>query len=162
MPLLQKLFFNISEGEKENMKHDIDLVLINPGDRKKIYQSLGAEFSAIEPPIWTSLIATFIRKHGYSVHVVDSNAENLSPEETVKRVKELNPLLVAVVAYGHNPSASTQVMPYAGAVCTAIKQFLPDLKIFLVGGHVAALPEITLKRRRCRFCMHRRGALCNA
>ena len=92
----------------------MDLVLINPGNRTEIYQALGKELSAIEPPVWAGLMASFVRVKGFSVAVVDAAAEQLTPAQTAERVKELNPRLTAVVVYGHQPSASTQNMPAAG------------------------------------------------
>lgn len=132
-------------------KQQLDLVLVNPANRKRIYQSLGSNLSAIEPPVWAGLMATFVRKQGISVQIIDACAEELSPEETAERMAELNPILTAVVVYGHQPSASTQVMTGASAVCTAIKQRSPNQKILLVGGHVAALPERTLREEDADF-----------
>ena len=60
-------------------------------------------------------------------------------------------MLVAVVVYGHHPSASTQNMTTASALCTAVKRWLPTLKVLLVGGHVAALPERTLREEDADF-----------
>ena len=34
----------------------LDLLLINPGGREKIYQELGKELTAVEPPLWCRLI----------------------------------------------------------------------------------------------------------
>src|SRR5436190_1621624 len=48
-----------------------ELVLVNPGSRAKIYQSLGATLTAVENPVWAGLIATFARNKGYSVAIVD-------------------------------------------------------------------------------------------
>ncbi|MDP3027964.1 MAG: radical SAM protein [Deltaproteobacteria bacterium] len=122
-----------------------DLLLINPGGRTNIYQALASKLAAIEPPIWAGLIASYIRKKGFSVAILDANAEDICPDEVADRVKAISPLLTAVVAYGHNPSASTQVMPSAGAICTAIKDNGSQSSIILLGGHVAALPEQTLR-----------------
>src|SRR5262245_55384800 len=102
-----------------------DLVLINPASRKRVYQSLATELAAIEPPVWTGLMATYAARKGLSVEIIDAEAEELSAEETAERAVDLKPALVAVVVYGHQPSASTQVMPAAGAACTAIKQVAP-------------------------------------
>ena len=128
-----------------------DLVLVNPGNRTRIYQSLGSNLSAVEPPIWTGLLASFARNRGLDVRVIDANAEGLSPEQTAERVSEMDPVLTAVVVYGHNPSASTQVMPSAGAICTALKQLDPASPVLMVGGHVAALPERTLREEDCDY-----------
>jgi anaerobic magnesium-protoporphyrin IX monomethyl ester cyclase len=129
----------------------LDLLLVNPGARRQIYQALGGTLSAIETPVWTALLATFARKRGFSVEIVDAHAQDLTPEEAAKRVADAAPRLAAIVAYGHQPSASTQVMPAAGAICTAVKQTVPDVPVLLVGGHVAALPERTLREEAADF-----------
>lgn len=129
----------------------LDLVLVNPGNRQQIYQSLGSELAAIEPPIWVGLLATFVRKRGYSVEVVDAEAEGLAAEEAAARVEEMDPRLVGIVVYGHNPSASTQVMAPASSTCRAIKERSPHLPTILLGGHVAALPERTLREESADF-----------
>jgi radical SAM superfamily enzyme YgiQ (UPF0313 family) len=131
------------------MKHDVELLLVNPGGRTQIYQSLASELSAIEPPVWAGLIASFVRGKGHSVAILDTNAEGLGPEQAAARVVEQRPRLVAVPVYGHQPSASTQVMPAARALVNALKDLAPDLPVILVGGHVASLPERTLAEERC-------------
>ena len=132
-------------------KGRLDLLLVNPGNRTQVYQSLGTSLAAIEPPIWAGLLATFVRNHGFSVLILDANAEGLTPDETAECVIEMAPLLTAVVVYGHNPSASTQVMPAAGAVCRAVKNTARDLKLLLLGGHVASLPRRTLVEEDADF-----------
>jgi radical SAM superfamily enzyme YgiQ (UPF0313 family) len=132
-------------------KKQLDLVLVNPANQKRIYQSLSTKMTAIEPPVWAGLMATFIRNRGFSVEIIDAGADNLSPAETAECVAAMDPVLTAVVVYGHQPSASTQVMPGASAVCTAIKEIRPDLTLMLVGGHVAALPERTLREESVDF-----------
>src|SRR5580765_6646269 len=117
----------------------LDLVLINPGSRARIYQSLGTTLTAVENPVWAGLIATFARTRGLSVEIVDAEAEELSADQAAARVIALRPRLVAVVVYGHQPSASTQNMTGASAVTTAIRRAAPGQKILMVGGHVAAL-----------------------
>jgi anaerobic magnesium-protoporphyrin IX monomethyl ester cyclase len=132
-------------------KKRIDLLLVNPGNRSQVFQSLGTTLSAIEPPIWASLIATFVRNKGFSVTILDANAEGLTFEETAQQIAEINPFLTAIVVYGHQPSASTQNMPACGAVCTLLKQIDPGIRILMVGGHVAALPEQTLMEEDVDF-----------
>lgn len=124
---------------------------MNPGGRVKIYQSLAKELAAVEPPVWAGLIATFIRRRGFSVQILDANAENLGPEEAAEKIVEAKPILTAVVVYGHQPSATTQTMPAAGALCSALKERAPHLKCLLVGGHAASLPERTLEEEPADF-----------
>lgn len=139
------------------MSRRLDLVLVNPGSRMKLYQSLGKRLTAVENPVWAGLIATFVRGKGYSVEIVDAEAEDLAPEQTADRVAALNPRLVAVVVYGHQPSASTQNMTGASGIVTALKELTPATKVLMLGGHVAALPERTLQEERCDFVTRDEG-----
>lgn len=129
----------------------LDLLLINPGNRAQIYQALGNELSAIEPPVWAGLMATFVRKKGYSVAILDAEAGHLPPAEVGKRVAEIKPKLATVVVYGHQPSASTQNMTASGEIATAIKQNNPEQKVLMVGGHVASLSDRTLREEDADF-----------
>jgi anaerobic magnesium-protoporphyrin IX monomethyl ester cyclase len=129
----------------------VEVVLVNPGSRTQIYQALGGTLSAIEPPVWAGLIATYLRSQRISVAVIDANAEDLLPDDTAQRIETLAPKVVVVLVYGHNPSASTQVMPSASAICTAIKARGLSAKVMLLGGHVAALPQRTLQEEQADF-----------
>jgi radical SAM superfamily enzyme YgiQ (UPF0313 family) len=129
----------------------LDLVLINPASRPGVYQSLGAELAAVENPVWAGLMATFCRLKGLSVAVIDGEAEEVGHPAVAERVRHLNPVLAAVVVYGHQPSASTQIMTAAGRVCSAIKAEVPDQPVLLLGGHVAALPERTLREEAADY-----------
>ena len=129
----------------------VDLVLVNPGSRASIYQGLGARLTAVENPVWAGLIATFVRGKGFEVRIVDAEADELTPEEAAARALGLNPRLVAVVVYGHQPSASTQNMVGASAVVSALKDLSPTTKVLMLGGHVAALPARTLAEEACDY-----------
>jgi anaerobic magnesium-protoporphyrin IX monomethyl ester cyclase len=129
----------------------LDLVLVNPGNRRQVFQSLASDLTAIEPPVWAGLIATFIRARGFAVQIVDAEGEGLSFHETTNRIIDMDPTLTALIVYGHQPSASTQNMPAAGELCKRLKERAPNLKTILVGGHVAALPERTLLEEKADF-----------
>lgn len=133
------------------MSAQLDLVLINPNSRALVYQSLGAELTAVENPVWAGLMANFARAKGLSVAVIDAEADGLSASEVADRVAYLRPVLAAVVAYGHQPSASTQIMGAVGRTCSAIKANTPEQFVLLLGGHVAALPERTLREEEADF-----------
>ena len=129
----------------------LDLVLVNPSSRTQVYQSLGRTLTAIENPVWAGLMATFCRVRGLSVEIIDAEAEELTADQVAERVEHLKPVLAVVVVYGHQPSASTQIMTASGQVCTAIKEKTPDQPLLCVGGHVAALPERTLAEEQTDF-----------
>jgi hypothetical protein len=129
----------------------LDLVLINPSSRAQVYQALGTDLAAVENPVWAGLMANFARARGLSVQIIDAEAECLSASEVADRVAHLKPVLAAVVAYGHQPSASTQIMGAVGRACSAVKVACPEQPMLLLGGHVAALPERTLREEEADF-----------
>ena len=135
----------------------LDLVLVNPGSRMQLYQALGTKLTAVENPVWAGLIATFVRRKGYSVDIVDAEADDLAPEQTAARVAALNPRLVTIVVYGHQPSASTQNMTGASAIVNAIKDVAPETRVLMLGGHVASLPQRTLTEERCDYVTRDEG-----
>ncbi len=140
------------------MAHKLDLVLVNPGSRAQVYGKLGSSFAGIEPPLWAGLIAAFVRKHGYSVGIVDAEAENWSPEHAAQRVIEYDPLLAGIIVLGSNPSASsTPKMTAAGEVATALKKKAPHIKTAFAGLHPSALPEQTLREENTDFVCQGEG-----
>ena len=128
----------------------IDIVFINPGDRKAVFQDLGKDLTAIEPPFQIASYASFLRNEGFSVAIIDSNALNISPEETAQKVKDLNPLLSVVIVYGNQPSASTQNMTISGRIVTELKKGT-DSKVAIGGLHPSALPQRTLQEEDVDF-----------
>ena len=141
------------------MSHsNVDIVLINPGDRKQVYQGLGAELAAVEPPFWVAVIASYLRNAGFTVALIDANAENIAPSEVAERVSSLAPLLAAIIVYGSQPSASTQNMPAAERICTAIKDGT-TARVAIGGLHPSALPEHTILTTDADYVIEGEGPL---
>ena len=131
---------------------NVDLVLVNPGNRTRVYGKLGTSLAGIEPPIWAGLIAAFIRERGHSVSIIDAEAEGITPEDVTDRVADYNPLLTVIVVIGSNPSASsTPKMTVAGLTARKQKKKSPDSKIIFYGLHPSALPERTLQEEETDF-----------
>ncbi|MBN2138012.1 MAG: cobalamin-dependent protein [Sedimentisphaerales bacterium] len=134
------------------MAKKIDLLLINPGGKKEAYGDLRFSLAAIEPPIWAGLIAAFVRERGFSVAIIDTEAEMYSDERIIEVIAECRPVLVAVGAVGSNPSASsTPKMVASGRLLNLIKSEFPKLMTALYGIHPSALPERTLTEERADF-----------
>lgn len=144
-------------GKKIVEQRTVDLVLINPGGRARIYQSLGQELTAIEPPLWLRLVAGYARDQGLNIAVIDSEADELGPAAVATAVSRYDPRLVCVVAFGHQPSASTQTMIGAAETCAAIRRDVPGTPILIIGGHVSALPERTLREESVDYACHGEG-----
>ena len=79
----------------------LDILVINPGGREKVYQQLGNDLTAIEPPLWSRLIAGYVRDRGYSVEILDSEALNMGSERVAETVAQKAPTLTVMVVFGH-------------------------------------------------------------
>jgi anaerobic magnesium-protoporphyrin IX monomethyl ester cyclase len=141
-------------------RQDVDVLFINPGSLTAVYQGLGKDLSAIEPPVLAAMFATYLRRQGFSVDIVDAPAFNLSPQDVAERVtRHFNTTLVVIPVYGFQPSASTQNMPAAGATAAALKELEPNIRILMTGTHPAALPERTLREERVDYVCGGEGPL---
>ncbi|MBF0563667.1 MAG: radical SAM protein [Nitrospirae bacterium] len=138
------------------MKREADVVLINPGDRKQVYQTLGYEYPAVEPPYILAALAAYLRNNDVRVAVIDANADNLAPEEVAAEVDGLTPLVAAVIVYGNQPSASTQNMTIAGRICTSLRQH-GATKVAIGGLHPTALPGQTMNHEDVDFLIEGEG-----
>lgn len=138
-----------------------DLVLINPAASHGIYGPLGDDLVAVEPPLWCRLIAGYIRDKGFSVKIVDAEALKWSPSDTARFAKADNPRLIAICVFGHQPSASTQQMWGANQVAVALREegLFRSPPTIMVGGHIAALPERTLREEPIDFACNGEGPI---
>ena len=128
-------------------KKYLDCLFLVTKSSKKTYQKLSQTYSAIEPPTWALLLAESTRSVGFKINILDANAENLSEEEILKRIKDVSPKLICLVVYGQNVNAGTTNM--SGAIHTSeyLKKFITT-PISIIGSHVQALPLETLKTEK--------------
>lgn len=136
---------------------NLDVLFIEPNVSKEAYQALATDFSAIETPTWSLLLAQSCRSVGFSVGILDANAERLNDEQVVRRVEELNPRLVVFVMYGQNPNSGTTMMIGAYRTGEKLKEALPSLPICMVGSHVSALPKEVLAKPFVDFVLLNEG-----
>lgn len=122
----------------------LDILFVHPGGAEKIYQELSNKFTSIETPTWCLLLAQSCRSKGFGVAILDCDAERLSYEEAVKRIRDFNPKLVCFTVYGQNPNAGTTKMYSGIKVAELLKQSYPEYNICFVGSHVSALPKEVL------------------
>jgi len=135
-----------------------DILIVKPGNQKKNYGELSAfNLTAIEPPLWASLLAGYLRKLGYIVELKDAEVEEWSYEDTAQHIKDINPLLTVFSVSGTNPSASTMNMPGTGIVFRHLKTIAPHIRTLYHGLHPSALPERTLKEETADFVCQGEG-----
>ena len=139
------------------MATKVDLLLVNPPGKQRIYQSLATDLAAHEPPVWAVLLASAVRRRGYCVVILDADAQQMSFRETAEAARDFGATLTVLVVYGQQPSASTQSMPAASEVCRLLKDLAPERLVMFVGGHPSALPEQTLREEACDFVCQGEG-----
>lgn len=146
----------------------VDCLLIHPAATHGIYGALGDTLTAVEPPLWSRLIAGYLLDKGWKVAICDMEGERLSPVQVVERAQEFGTRLVAICVYGHQPSASTQQMVGARGVADAFKntanfrqtsnpvqRFKPI--VVMLGNHPSALPERTLREEPVDYVIDGEG-----
>jgi len=126
----------------------IDVLFVNPGNSQGIYQDLSKDFSAIETPTWSLLLAESCRSKKFSVGILDINAERLNEQEAYKKICSIDPRLIVIVVYGQNPNSGTVNMEGAVQIATEIKKNTEKYKVSIIGSHVQALPIETLKKEK--------------
>ena len=117
----------------------LDVLFINPNSAKETYQDLSHEYAAIETPTWSLLLAEACRSKGFSVQILDCDAERLTKTGAVERIKYENPRIACFVVYGQNPNSGTTNMSGATKVAQALKDD-SDITTCFVGSHTSALP----------------------
>lgn len=128
-------------GDKEG---HMDIVFIRPNAKQKLYQALDDyNLTAIEPPLWSALLAAYTRSHGLDVGIVDFEANaNTSQVFDAK--------YCVIVVSGSNPSASTMQMSGVAELIRGIRHY-GSPKIVLYGLHPSALPQETLHETDADF-----------
>ena len=139
---------------------EIDALFITPPSRLEVYQGLSNEYAAIEPPVWSSLIANYLLKRNYIVEILDSEAENLTHDQTTEKILTINPKLAIFMIYGQQPSASTQCMSSGRKTCLKLNELSSKaIKTIVVGTHSSALPKKTLDEEPYDFVCQGEGPL---
>ena len=132
---------------------DCEVLIMKPADQKNVYGGLDAfQLTAYEPPLWTALLAGYLRSAGWHVIVVDAEVEGLSAEDAAKRICGWKPLLTVFSVSGTNPSASTQnMLALRDIVSKCREREIEHLNLVAHGIHVSALPEQTLREEQLDF-----------
>lgn len=125
------------------MAKQVDLLLVNPGNRLEQFASLN-ELATVAQPLGLAMIAAFVRQHGFSVAIIDAEANFWTPEETIKEIEQYEPFLVGL-------SAFTTKMTAAGRILKLVKERMPHVKTMLGGHHASAIPGRTLKDEAADF-----------
>lgn len=130
------------------MKNINDIVFITPNNSRNIYQELSTNYSAIETPTWSLLLAESCRSIGYNVSIIDALASQMTDDQAFESIERLNPRLICFVVYGQNVNAGTTNMSGATSLANLIKEREIKSPIVFIGSHVQALPSQTLEKEK--------------
>ena len=115
----------------------VDLLLVNPGNRLEQFAKL-SDLATVAQPLGIAMLASYVRHAGYSVAIIDAEAQFWTPEDTISEIEKYEPVLIGL-------SAFTTKMTAAGRTLSLIKSRMPGVKTILGGRHSSAIPERTLK-----------------
>lgn len=135
----------------------LDVLFVNADSSAAAYQELAKEYSAIEPPTWSLLLAQACRSKGFGVAILDATAERLTHEQAVKRIGEAKPRLACFVVYGQNPNSGTTNMIGNTECAELLKAAHPEIPICFVGSHTSALPMEVLSLPYVDFVLLNEG-----
>jgi len=111
------------------------VVLVNPF-YQKLVESIAQ--TAVGPPLGLAYIAGVLEKHGYSVEIVDANAEQLSVKKIVDRIIEFKPEVIGITAV-------TPTICLAHQIAGEVKKKNSAIFTVIGGIHATVLPEETLR-----------------
>jgi radical SAM superfamily enzyme YgiQ (UPF0313 family) len=89
-------------------------------------------------PMWLSSAAGLAEEKGHDVDLIDAPADGYELDYVMNRLREFSPRLVVMDT--STPSIYNDVK-----VCDEIKKAFPDVFVLLVGTHVSALPDESIK-----------------
>lgn len=134
----------------------IDLVCVYPNNRARAFGVLGNSVAAVTPPLQTALIAGYARGKGFSVKVIDADAEGLTADQTAARINELAPLLVCISTDYLNSGDVTK-MAAAHDTLESIRAHAPGILTMIEGVVPSAYPEKMLSGENVDFVLQGEG-----
>ncbi|RJQ16279.1 MAG: radical SAM protein [Nitrospiraceae bacterium] len=118
------------------------IILLNPPYFPKFSRSQRSpaviKSGTIYYPIWLAYATGLLQKKGFDVNLIDSPAEGFDLAKTLELIEKYNPSIVVV-------DTSTPSIENDAMIAERIKKSIPAAYIVMVGTHVSATPEETLR-----------------
>lgn len=131
------------------MRKKVDLLLVNPGNRLEQFATLN-ELATVAQPLGLAMIAAYVRLQGFTVAIIDAEAEFWTPEQTIAEILTYEPVLIGL-------SAFTTKMTAAGKILRLIRKQMPEAKTIIGGHHASAIPEQTLTGEAVTYVLQGEG-----
>ena len=117
----------------------VKTLLLTPPLSPKQRMGMLSEGGAIMPGLGVLYMAALLRKQGLQVAILDAEGLKLDLKTTTQIIDKENPEILGI-------TATTPSIMLAGAVAKEVKNRIPNIKIFLGGPHVTAMPLETIKK----------------
>ncbi len=127
----------------------LDILLVNPSNRLSQFGGV-SKYATIAQPLGITMLAAYIRKHSFSVEILDAEVLDLIPERVIDEIVRRNPRFVGITAF-------TTKMTAANRIFTLLKEKAPYIKTIIGGHHPSAIPEETLKESNVDFVVKGEG-----
>ncbi|MDP3995694.1 MAG: radical SAM protein [bacterium] len=127
----------------------MDILFVNPPWHKEsgnIWKSV----SACLPPFGLAILASLVRESGFSVSVLDCNAEQIGLDKVEGFLPETAPRFVGI-------GATTVLIGNALSLAEIIKKKYPETKIIVGGVHATLRPQEVLVRPQVDFIITGEG-----
>ena len=128
----------------EQTTSSIDVLLVFPNNRRTAYGGLGDDIAAITPPVQSGLLASYLRSKGFSVDLLDADAQGALPEQVGTIVAMRRPRLVLMGTDQVNSGDVTK-RGAAGETARAIHVCAPTVPVLFEGVVPSAYPERVLR-----------------
>jgi len=106
--------------------------------------------SHLDPPLNLCYLAAVLEKNGIKVEIIDSEAEELNKDETVKKILSSEPKIVGF-------SCTTPMIESVKYCAEKLKEANKDIKIVIGGPHITAMWENIIKLPYVDFCIRGEG-----
>ena len=127
-----------------------DLLVLYPNNRERAFGELADRVAAISPPVQAGLIASYARRSGLRVSILDAEANHLSAAASAERIREMQPTLLCICTDYLNSGDVTK-MEAASETVKAVKALTPQTPVLLEGVVPSAYPEKILREEGCDF-----------
>ena len=132
------------------MAKNIDLLLVNPGNRLEQFAKL-SDLATVAQPLGIAILASIVREKGVSVEIFDAEAEFMTPDQAVQAIVDrYDPIVVGLTAF-------TTKMTAAGMILKGIKEYMPNVVKVIGGHHPSAIPKETLLNETVDFVIAGEG-----
>lgn len=136
------------------MKHagnkDIRVVLVYPPSTRGVqslftfHKNVGIGY---KPPLGIMILATYLRRNGYAnVFCLDAQVEELTPEQTARRIADLAPDVVGLTAW-------TDFWHPVWVTAGMVRDLLPECALLIGGPHAMVYPRETLEASAADFAV---------